>query len=95
MAYNNIEIEIHVNVENQKPLMDFLKKEAIFISENHQVDEYYSPAHKNYLDSRPTAEWLSLRDSDGKYSINYKNWKFDDASKSHFCDEIETKVESI
>jgi len=25
MAHNNIEIEIHVNIENQKPLMDFLK----------------------------------------------------------------------
>jgi len=38
---------------------------------------------------------LRLRDADGKYSINYKNWHFDENGKSHYCDEFETKIEDI
>lgn len=92
---NNTEIEIQVNIENSKPLIDFLEKEGEFKSEKHQIDEYFSPAHRNFIGVRPVKEWLRLRDSGGKYSINYKNWYFDDEGKSHHCDEYETKVEDL
>jgi len=95
MANNNIEIEIQVNVENPKPLIEFLKANGNFQSEKHQLDEYFSPAHRDFLATRPVAEWLRLRDADGKYSINYKNWHFDENGKSHYCDEFETKIEGI
>ena len=71
MANNNIEIEIQVNVENPKPLIESLKTNGNFQAEKHQLDEYFSPAHKDFLATRPVAEWLRLRDADGKYSINY------------------------
>jgi len=35
-----------------------------------------------------------LRDSSGKYSINYKNWYYDKDGKSQYCDEYETAIES-
>ncbi len=95
MANNNIEVEIQVNVENIKPLIEFLKKNGSFLAEKHQADEYFSPAHKNFLGVRPVAEWLRLRDANGKYSINYKNWHFDENGKSYYCDEFETEIESI
>ncbi len=95
MANNNIEIEIQVNIENSQPLIDFLKKEGVFQAEKHQTDEYFSPAHKDFLGVRPVTEWLRLRDTDGKYSINYKNWHFDESGKSHYCDEFETRIENI
>lgn len=91
----NIEIEIQVNIENSKKLIDFLKKNARFKSEKHQTDDYFSPAHGNFLDVRPVRKWLRLRDSDGSYSINYKNWYFDEKGKSHHCDEFETKIEDL
>jgi len=91
----DIEIEIQVNIENSKPLTEFLEKNAIFKSEKHQIDEYFSPAHRNFIGVRPVKEWLRLRDSGGKYSINYKNWYFDKEGKSHHCDEYETKIEDI
>lgn len=91
----NIEIEIQVNIENSKKLIDFLKKNARFKSEKHQTDDYFSPAHGNFLDVRPVRKWLRLRDSDGSYSINYKNWYFDKKGKSHHCDEFETKIEDL
>lgn len=89
----DIEIEIQVNIENSKQLLSFLEKNANFQKENHQVDEYFSPAHRNFIETRPVKEWLRLRDSGGKYSITYKNWYFDENGKSHHCNEYETKIE--
>ena len=95
MANQNIEIEIQVKVENSKPLIEFLEKNGNFQSEKRQVDEYFSPAHRDFLATRPVAEWLRLRDAEGKRSLNYKNWHFDKNGKSHYCDEFETKIENI
>jgi len=92
----DIEIEITVNIENSKPLIEFLEKNAEFKKEKHQVDEYFSPAHRNFIEVRPVKEWLRLRNEDGKYSINYKNWHYDDdPERSSYCDEYETKIEGL
>ena len=95
MAHNNIEIEIQVNVEDLKPLIKFLKSNAVFRAKKHQIDEYFSPIHKNFLGVRPVSEWLRLRDADNQYSINYKNWHHEKDGKGYFCDEFETKIKSI
>jgi len=91
----NIEIEIQVNIENSKPLMDFLEKNAEFISEEHQIDEYFSPTHRDFIEARPVKEWLQLRDSGDKYSMNYKNWYFNKKGGSNYCDEYETRLENL
>ena len=92
---NDVEIEITVNIEHTKPLIEFLEKNTEFKSEKHQIDEYFSPAHRGFLDIRPVKEWLRLRDADGEYSINYKNWHYNKDGKSYHCDEYETKVEDL
>jgi adenylate cyclase class 2 len=92
---NNIEIEIQVNIENSKPLIEFLEKNGQFRVEKRQIDEYFSPIHRSFVEVRPIKEWLRLRDSDGKYSINYKNFHFDSDGKSQYCDEYETKIEDL
>jgi len=91
----NIEIEIQVNVENIAPLTDFLKGNGVFKFENRQIDEYFVPAHRDFTKVRPLKEWLRLRDSGGEYSINYKNWYFDENGRSYHCDEYESKIESL
>lgn len=91
----DIEIEIQVNIENSKPLLNFLEKNADFQKENHQTDEYFSPAHRDFTAVRPIKEWLRLRNSDGKYSITYKNWHFDENGKSGHCDEYETGINDL
>ncbi|XOA43076.1 MAG: class IV adenylate cyclase [Candidatus Nealsonbacteria bacterium] len=91
----DIEIEIQVNIEESKPLIDFLERNAEFKSEKHQIDEYFSPTHRNFIEVRPVKEWLRLRNSDGKHSINYKNWHFDESGKSHYCNEYQTNVEDL
>jgi len=89
------EIEIQVNIENKKPLMEFLKNNAQFKSENQQIDEYFSPIHRNFIEVRPVKEWFRLRDSGKDYSINYKNWHIDNKGRSIYCDEYETKIENL
>ncbi len=93
---DNIEIEIQVNIENSKLLIDFLEKNANFKKENHQIDEYFSPTHRNFTEIRPVKEWLRLRDSGGKHFITYKNWHYgEDGKSSDYCDEYETKIEDL
>jgi adenylate cyclase class 2 len=91
----NKEVEIQVQIENSKNLKSFLKKKAKFIGEERQIDKYFSPKHRDFLKVRPVVEWLRLRDSSGKHSINYKNWHADKDGRTHFCDEYETPIESI
>jgi adenylate cyclase class 2 len=91
----DIEIEIKVQVEKIKFLIDFLKKNAKLIGTQHQIDEYFIPKHRNFISIRPAREWLRLRDSNGKFSINYKNWHFDKDGKTNDCDEYETKIEDL
>lgn len=95
MAHNNIEVEIKVQIEHSQTLVDFLNTEGKFQGEHHQVDEYFTPAHTDYTSVRPVNEWLRLRDSDGKFSINYKLWHRDENGNSTYCDEIETPVGNV
>lgn len=91
----DIEIEIQVRVEDSAPLTGFLEKNGSFKSEKNQIDQYFSPAHRDFTAQRPVAEWLRLRDAEGKYSLNYKNWHVDQDGKSQYCDEYETAIESL
>lgn len=95
ITMKDVEIEIQVNIENSEPLLSFLEKNADFQKENHQTDEYFSPIHRNFIEPRPVKEWLRLRDSDGRYSITYKNWYFTENGKSHHCDEYETGIDDL
>ncbi len=91
----DIEIEIQVQVEKVKGLLVFLKKNGKFVSEEHQVDRYFSPAHRDFTSVRPVNEWLRLRDSSGKYLINYKNWHRGEDGRSHYCDEYELTLTDL
>lgn len=91
----DIEIEIQVQVEKIEPLLDFLAKSGQFVEEKRQVDEYFTPQHRDFLAVRPAVEWLRLRNSNGAFYFNYKNWHLDEQGKSHYCDEYETKIDDI
>lgn len=92
---SDIEIEIQVKIENSGALLAFLEENADFQSEQHQIDEYFSPAHRDFFDKRPINEWLRLRNSSGRYSINYKDWHTDEDGKSRYCDEYESEIDSL
>ena len=89
------EVEIKVQIESSRKLIAFLNKHGRFIGKKHQLDRYFVPAHRDFLKVRPVKEWLRLRESEGKYSLSYKNWYFDKNGRSHYCDEYETAIESL
>jgi len=91
----DIEIEIQVNVERIEPLLEFLAKNGQFISEKRQIDEYFTPHHRDFLAVRPAVEWLRLRNSGGSFSVNYKNWYIDEQGRSQYCDEYETRIDNL
>lgn len=95
MAYDNIEIEIKVKVENIEKLQQFLREHATFHGEKRQIDEYFTPETGDFMSVRPVNEWLRLRNAEGKYTINYKLWHRDHTGKSEYCDEIETSIGEI
>lgn len=95
VAHEDIEIEIKVRVENVKPLDALMQKEGQFKGEVKQVDEYFTPAHVDYTSVSPVREWLRLRNEDGTFSINYKNYHFGADGKAEYCDEVETEVDEV
>jgi adenylate cyclase class 2 len=88
------EIEIQVKVSNTKKLINFLKKNGKFIGEIKQIDFYYTPKHRSFVDVRPVKEWFRLRTTPNHSSITYKNWKYTRSGKSWHCDEYNTKIEN-
>ena len=85
------EIEIQTRIQNSKDLKSFLEKEANFISENRQVDEYFTPAHKDFTSIKPIEEWFRIRDEKGRFTINYKKWIYEKGI-GIYADEYETEI---
>ena len=88
----DIEIEIQARIEKTNKLKDFLDKEAKFVSEKQQIDEYFVPAHRNFLNTKPIQEWFRLRNEKGVYSLNYKKWYYENGI-GQYADEFETKID--
>ena len=87
----DIEIEIQARIERSSILRDFLEKEAKFVSENHQIDQYFTPAHENFVSVKPIEEWVRIRDENSVYTINYKKWHYENGI-GQYADEYETEV---
>lgn len=94
MKNQNTEIEIKVKVEKISPLLVFLQKKAKFQKENLQVDEYFTPAHRNFIKERPVKEWFRLRESN-PCSLNYKKYHFVKDGKSYESDEFEVEINDL
>lgn len=95
MNKGTTEIEIKVRVEDSSALLGFLKEKGEFKGEKHQVDAYYTPAHRNFLDQAPVKEWFRLRQEGSEQSINYKNWHINDDGSTYHCDEYEVNVDDL
>lgn len=86
---NQKEIEIKFPLLNSAQVINTLEKIADFKDEAHQIDEYFNAPHRDFTDKPRVCEWLRLRTSNGKYSINYKDY-----SPEIFCHEYESEISS-
>jgi predicted adenylyl cyclase CyaB len=87
----DIEIEIQVRIQKSQTLTNFLEENSVFISENQQIDEYFTPTHINFVSIKPIEEWFRIREEKGKYTINYKKWHYENGVGT-YADEYETSV---
>ena len=87
----DIEIELQVRVENVTPLTNLLESDAKYIGEYTQLDEYFSPAHRDFAGKKPIEEWLRIRSSK-ESSVTYKKFHYDANGRSNYCDEFETGI---
>ena len=98
MATENIEIEVKYHLENTDELLAILHRTAEFKYESHQIDEYFNPPHRDFLEQLCVDghidEWFRLRWESDKKTINYKHWHQDNG-ESVYCDEYETGVDDI
>ena len=97
MAYDDIEVEVKVHLTKKKfdEVEKKLKKIAKFIKTSSQIDDYYSPAHRNFAKPKYPYEWLSVRKRDAGFKINYKHWYPEGIKETTHCDEFETGVEDV
>lgn len=95
MANNNIEIEIKFPLSNPEEVIVFLDTHGKVVSRDiFQRDTYFIPAHRNFLKVNYPFEWLRLRETEKGTSINYKHFYPENAKKTDYCDEFETKIDS-
>jgi len=65
------------------------------IAKEKQFDTYYMPSHKNYFETNIVSEWLRVRETDSKSSVNYKCWLPIGAEIQTHCNEFQTSVADV
>lgn len=95
MASNDTEIEIKIPLSDSEfeKVKENVKILTRFVKKSHQIDTYFTPSHKNFLEPQFPFEWLSIRNRDGKSILNYKHYYPEDADVKTHCDEFELELQ--
>lgn len=96
MASNDIEIEIRIPLEGKtfEKIKQKLLKIAKFAKSTQQVDDYFSPCHRNFVAPTFPFEWLRVRKAGNETVLNYKHFYPENAEKKTHCDEFETVIKN-
>ncbi|MCK4429530.1 MAG: class IV adenylate cyclase [Candidatus Aenigmarchaeota archaeon] len=96
MANNDIEIEIKFPLDeiNFYRVKKKLNEIANFVKKTRQIDEYFTPFHRNFVEPKFPFEWLSIRRRGDKAILNYKHWHPENVEVSTHCDEFETEIKN-
>ncbi|MBW2963851.1 class IV adenylate cyclase [Candidatus Woesearchaeota archaeon] len=94
MAHNDTEIEkkFELSEASFRQIKDRLAKFAEFRKSSHQVDEYFTPHHRDFLDYDFPFEWLRIGLRDTKTILNYKHFYPENSTPFSHCDEFETEI---
>ena len=91
----DIEIEIKIKLDETSfsKVKEKLDKIAIFKKKLQQVDDYYTPKHRNFVEPKIPYEWLRIGKRGDKTILNYKHWYIDkEAGTGTHCNEFETHI---
>jgi predicted adenylyl cyclase CyaB len=94
MAQNNTEVEIKLELSKEEfeKVKEKLSKIAKHEKTTHQVDEYFTPIHRNFMAEKRPYEWLRIGRRGEKSIITYKHYHKDEHDIYTHCDEYETEV---
>lgn len=96
MAHNNREIEVKFPLKNQQKVVSFLNSHAKkIVTNDFQRDSYFTPPHRHFLSVEYPYEWLRLRESVKGIFLNYKHFYPENKKINDYCDEFETKVDTL
>jgi len=97
MAYDDKEIEVKIKLTESEFLMikEKLAKIAQFQNKSDQMDKYFMPPNKNFLEPKYPFEWLSLRKRDEKVQLTYKHFYPENEKMKTYCDELETDIVNL
>ena len=68
------EIKIRLLETEYHQLKVFMDAHAEFINESHQVDTYYQPIHRKFVQEPMVSEWLRIGQRGNKKIIEYGHW---------------------
>jgi len=92
----NIEVEIKVEIKNPVEIRENVAKFGKLKKSIKQVDEYYSPCHRDFFAQKPfPKEWLRIRTNPDKVIFEYDlSINKDAQGKQEYAEEYETEVSS-
>ena len=90
----NKEIEIRISLDKKSFLNKRrrLKQITKFKRKSHQVDDYFTPFHRNFVKPKFPYEWLRIGKRGNDTLITYKHFYPENAEYHTHCDEYETKI---
>lgn len=96
MSHNDTEIEIKIKLDKESfsKVREKVENTAKFVKRVQQTDEYFTPAHRNFVELKFPFEWLSIRKRGDKAILNYKHWLPENAEVHTYCDEFETEIKN-
>ena len=88
---DNVETEIKIKISEKEynKLINFFENNAKFLTENKQLDTYYQPTYRKFLNNKEINEWLRIGKRGNKKILNYKNWH-----DHMYCDEYEVEIDN-
>ncbi len=96
LLYGNIEkldleteIKIRLDEKEYNYLRNFMDSNAKYLKTTNQVDTYYNPKHRSFIEEDEITEWLRIGKRGGKIILNYKHW-YD----NKYCDEYEVELDN-
>lgn len=94
MSLNNIEIEIRVELDSDafSLLATNIARVGKLTKRVRQVDSYLTPRHRNFTEPAFPFEWLSIRERDGAFILNYKHFHPENVPVTDYCDEFEVRT---
>ncbi|UCG95390.1 MAG: class IV adenylate cyclase [archaeon] len=88
-----IEIKIPLDEKTFSKVREKLRELAEFRKKIRQVDDYYTPPHRNFLEPEIPYEWLRIGKRGDRTILSYKHWYLDkEAGTGTHCDEINIEV---